>query len=107
MLQRRLGRLEKKLNVPPEERHTSAGQLLKPEAVTVEGIRIHKRASSLHLDGTGRAVNKTPLQSAGESSLRWTPRSLKPQKISTVPLKGKYEVRLQIAFHALSSFTIL
>jgi Fanconi-associated nuclease 1 len=96
MLQRRLARLEKKLNVPPEERHTNAGQLQKAEETTVEGIRIYKRASSLYLDNT-RAVNKTPLQSAGESSLRWTPKSLRPTKISTVALKSEDEVRLQIS----------
>jgi hypothetical protein len=95
MLQRRLVRLEKKLNVPPEERHTSAAQLQKADEITVEGVRIYKRASSMHLDSTGRAINKTPLQSA-DGSLRWTPMSLKPVKISTVSLKGKDEVLFNI-----------
>jgi fanconi-associated nuclease 1 len=93
MLQRRLTRLEKKLKVPPEERHTSAGQLQEAKETTVEGIRIYKRDSSLHPDNNGRAINKTPLQSAAESSLRWTPMSLKPLKISAVALKGKDEAR--------------
>jgi fanconi-associated nuclease 1 len=93
MLQRRLTRLEKKLKVPPEERHTNAGQLRKAEETTIEGTRIYKRASSLYLDNTGRAVNKTPLQSASGSWLRWTPKSLKPTKISSAPLKGNDEAR--------------
>lgn len=58
MLQRRLTRLEKKLGIRMEDRHTSAGQLLKAEETTITGIRIPQWASSLHLDNTGRPVNK-------------------------------------------------
>jgi hypothetical protein len=103
MLQRRLTRLEKKLKVPPEERHTSTGELQEAEVITVEGVRVCKKATNLHLDNTGRAVNKTPLQSAGESSLRWTPMSLKTPKISTVAPKGKDEVNYFILFYQIFS----
>jgi|SRR5882762_4785686 Fanconi-associated nuclease 1 len=103
MLERRLTRLEKKLKVPPEERHTNDGQLRQAEETTVEGIRIYKRASSLHLDTVGRALSKTPLQSAGESSLRWTPMSLKPERVSTVALKGNDEVRHRISSRIFAS----
>lgn len=90
MLQRRLTRLEKKLNVPPEDRHTSAGELQKAEETTVEGVRIYSRASSLHLDRAGRAVDKSavnPLQVKVDLvSLLW------PPKVTTVLLKGSVEV---------------
>jgi hypothetical protein len=86
MLQRRLTRLEKRLNVPPEDRHISAGEMQKAEETTVEGTRIYHRATSLHLDNVGRAVNKStanPLQGKTDLvSFLW------PQKVTTVPLKG-------------------
>lgn len=91
MLTRRLTRLEKKLNIPLMDRHTSVAQLRKPEETTVEGFRIRDRGSSLHLDSTGRPV--TPLQPA-ERPMQWTPQSLSSNKKPSVALKGADEVGL-------------
>src|ERR1700722_2263994 len=104
MLQRRLTRLEKKLNVPPEERHNSAGQLQQAEETTVEGIRIYKKPSSMHLDNIGRAVNKTPLHHVdrvGESSFRWM-MSPNPTTINTIALKGNDKVRISFVLYFLT-----
>ncbi|KAH9901518.1 VRR-NUC domain-containing protein [Cubamyces lactineus] len=56
MLERRLTRLEKWLNVPLEERHECAARLAAAAKVFVEGERVDRR---LHLDEAGRVVNST------------------------------------------------
>ncbi|KAI0723944.1 hypothetical protein C8T65DRAFT_714858 [Cerioporus squamosus] len=60
MLERRLTRLEKKLNIPLEERHVCEGSLKAATEVYVEGVRIRHRAESLLLD-RGRVNRKEPV----------------------------------------------
>ncbi|KAI0780638.1 hypothetical protein BD413DRAFT_619127 [Trametes elegans] len=55
MLERRLTRLERALDVPPDERHTCAGLPKKAERVPVVGVRVDKR---MHLDEAGRVAEK-------------------------------------------------
>lgn len=55
-LQRRLTKLENKLKLPAEERHSCAGSLAKAEKRTFHGTRIRQGAGSLKLDNMGRAI---------------------------------------------------
>ena len=71
MLERRLTRLEKSLNVPLEERHVCEGSLKKAELVYVAGVRIRHRASSLMLDKAGRVVNESPTKAPITDLLSW------------------------------------
>lgn len=93
-LLRRLTKLERKLKVPPEERHICTASLDKAEDIFIEGTRIWQSAASLCLDSTGRVVKPTmPLPTSAEApNLRWTPESLGAQKVDTVPKAAK-EVR--------------
>lgn len=81
MLARRLTRLEKKLNIPLMDRHTSSARLHKSEETTVEGVRIRDRGSSLRLDNTAKPIldPTTDLQPATE--MKWTPQSLKKSSV--------------------------
>lgn len=67
MLERRLTRLEKSLNIPLEERHVCEGSLQAPVKVFVDGVRIYHRAGSLLLDQAGRVVNQSPVKRQGLS----------------------------------------
>ncbi|KAI0957731.1 hypothetical protein AcW1_006029 [Taiwanofungus camphoratus] len=58
MLERRLTRLESRLKMPMEERHTCLGKLQKADKILIEGVRVYHREASLVLDQTGRIVNK-------------------------------------------------
>lgn len=58
-LERRLTRLEKRLNVPMSERHECIGQLRKAREVYIEGVRVKNRASSVILDRSGRIKGGT------------------------------------------------
>lgn len=90
MLQRCLARLEKKLGIPSEHHHTSAGQLKEATEITVRGTRIHTRAASFRLDNANDKLT-APLQVKAER----TPLScaLAGSKSTTVPLKGSVEVK--------------
>ncbi|KIJ16849.1 hypothetical protein PAXINDRAFT_98635 [Paxillus involutus ATCC 200175] len=56
-LLRRLTKLENKLKLPPEDRHTCEGKLADAEEVVFEAVRIRHRAASLKLDRTGRSLS--------------------------------------------------
>ncbi|KAI0664677.1 VRR-NUC domain-containing protein [Cubamyces menziesii] len=79
MLERRLTRLEKWLNVPQEERHECAARLAAAVKVFIEGERVDRR---LHLDEAGRVVNSTAPESGtdgkagggGVRELKWANR---------------------------------
>ncbi|CDO73570.1 hypothetical protein BN946_scf185014.g40 [Trametes cinnabarina] len=72
MLERRLTRLEKWLDIPADERHECAGRLRKAAEVYVKGVRVDRR---LMLDEAGRVVDK------GNGSLSWANRrDTSPQK---------------------------
>ncbi|KAI0333539.1 hypothetical protein GY45DRAFT_1344002 [Cubamyces sp. BRFM 1775] len=64
MLERRLTRLEKRLDVPLEERHECAGRLKAAGKVFVQGERVDRR---LHLDEAGRVVISTALEGGAAS----------------------------------------
>ncbi|PCH37697.1 hypothetical protein WOLCODRAFT_113993 [Wolfiporia cocos MD-104 SS10] len=55
-LERRLKTLEKKLNVPVEERHVCQGVLAEAVDTHIEGTRVWHRADAMVLDRTGRVV---------------------------------------------------
>jgi fanconi-associated nuclease 1 len=59
-LERRLTTLEKRLNIPEEERHTSAAVLEKAEELTIQGERIREPTADLHLDAQGRPITIRP-----------------------------------------------
>ncbi|KAI0062194.1 hypothetical protein BV25DRAFT_1916125 [Artomyces pyxidatus] len=63
MLERRLTRLEKRLNIAHDLRHTCEGKLQPPQNVKISGDRV--RQAALHLDRIGRKI----LPPAGTQSL--------------------------------------
>ncbi|RDX56460.1 hypothetical protein OH76DRAFT_1550917 [Lentinus brumalis] len=89
MLERRLTRLEKKLNIPPEKRHVCEGSLKTAEEVYVEGVRIRHRADSLLLDRAGRVVNESPNKNPIAERLIWKNRKEPTSK--KVKEEGKSE----------------
>lgn len=91
MLQRRLTRLEKKLNIPLEDRHISAGHLLKAEETTVIGTRIPNRVTNRHLDNSGKPPNDfmDSLHVKADTS----PSTSSRPKTATLPLKHSVEVK--------------
>ncbi|KIK92306.1 hypothetical protein PAXRUDRAFT_830065 [Paxillus rubicundulus Ve08.2h10] len=58
-LLRRLTKLENKLKLPLEDRHSCEGKLADAEEVVFEAVRIRHRATSLKLDRTGRSLSNT------------------------------------------------
>ncbi|RPD66429.1 hypothetical protein L226DRAFT_479073 [Lentinus tigrinus ALCF2SS1-7] len=81
MLERRLTRLEKRLNIPPENRHICEGSLQKAEDVYVEGVRIRHREDSLLLDRAGRVVNGSPKKTQITEVLNWKNRKEPAPKV--------------------------
>lgn len=55
-LLRRVRRLEKQLNIPPEDRTHCEGELRKADEVIIKAKRIHHRASSLKVDTAGNVI---------------------------------------------------
>ncbi|KAI9057954.1 hypothetical protein FKP32DRAFT_1743401 [Trametes sanguinea] len=75
MLERRLTRLEKWLDVPVAERHECVGRLAKAEEVFVKGVRVDRR---LKLDEAGRVLGGKGGENA---TLSWANRrETSPQK---------------------------
>ncbi|KAI8989721.1 VRR-NUC domain-containing protein [Trametes punicea] len=89
MLERRLTRLEKRLNVRPSERHECAGRLKAAGQVFVVGERVDRR---LHLDEAGRVLNK-PAEGRAVGSgglLLWaTRKDAKPEELKQEKTSGK------------------
>ncbi|KAI0076777.1 hypothetical protein K474DRAFT_1644316 [Panus rudis PR-1116 ss-1] len=65
-LERRLTRIEKKLNIPLEERHVCEGHLAEPKEVYVEGDRVEIRNGGMILDKDLRIKAKPPDSNANE-----------------------------------------
>ncbi|KAF7986651.1 hypothetical protein HWV62_26482 [Athelia sp. TMB] len=86
-LQRRLIKLEKKLKIPAEERHTCAASLDKAAKRFLTGTRI-RHTSNLHLDSTGRAAKpeSSHSNSTDASKMQWTPGSLNASKVKAEPI---------------------
>lgn len=63
MLVRRLVCIEKKLKIPPGERHRCEGKLLKSEEIYMEGVRVRKMSEDFVAsfpNGKGSATPVTP-----------------------------------------------
>ncbi|KAI0707651.1 VRR-NUC domain-containing protein [Earliella scabrosa] len=84
----RLTTLEKRLNVPLENRHRCKGSLEAATDVLAEGVRIYHRADSLVLD-KGRVANQSPVKTQASSRL--------DDKSATSPVKVKQEKNPQKA----------
>ncbi|KAG0701782.1 hypothetical protein DFH29DRAFT_982609 [Suillus ampliporus] len=94
-LDRRLTALEKKLKLPPEERHTSEGKLLSTSSVSFEGVRVYHRTASLRLDRTGRNTNdikpNPSIAQAGDITKFLSPKKPGTIKVDATPVSVKVE----------------
>ncbi|KAF9227566.1 hypothetical protein BS17DRAFT_773961 [Gyrodon lividus] len=79
-LLRRLKRLENKLKLSLEDRHTCEGKLADAEEVVFEAIRVRHRAASLKLDRTGRNMSSTPLPQKNQGIEHFYPPLATPSK---------------------------
>ena len=92
-LERRLTRLEKRLNVPINERHECDGQIKKARELFIEGVRVKNRASSVILDKSGHMRGIVPFftgqsKSATPSSIFTSTQSL----ITEVSIRRQHTV---------------
>ncbi|KAI0636683.1 hypothetical protein C8Q77DRAFT_1247200 [Trametes polyzona] len=115
MLERRLTRLEKWLQVPAEERHACTGKLKEAHHVSIAGERLDRR---MQLDEAGHVVHPAggdeAKAKAGASLLKWVnppscvprkPKEMKPEKITGKSVwKGRDGEEVSVETFALQHY---
>ncbi|OCH92080.1 hypothetical protein OBBRIDRAFT_886490 [Obba rivulosa] len=111
-LHRRLARLEKKLRVPEEDRHSCQGEQRKADKVEIYGVRVYRSAGSLLLDRACRNVNKQsdesqtrlPFAPQADSSLEKPPTVADEKRTGKSIWKGRNDEEVAVEMFALQHY---